>query len=237
MGKVFNFEGPVFTFLSRLADLFWLNLLFIICSLPIVTIGASTTAMYYVTLKMAKDEEGYITKSFFKSFVQNFKQATIIWLIYLVLSAVLVIDLRIANGGSLAGFFDSNAVSNVVIVSVSLMGVLLLITATYVFPILAKFDNTVKNTIKNAFFISIRHLPYTFVMIVLAAVPYVLMWFSPAAYLLIFIMFALLAYINSGFFNKIFVNYMPKEDDESKELISEETLLEGTNGKVGEEIQ
>ena len=71
MGKVFNFEGPVFSFLSRLADLFWLNLLFVICSIPVITIGASSTALYYVTLKMAKDEEGYITRSFFKSFKEN----------------------------------------------------------------------------------------------------------------------------------------------------------------------
>lgn len=223
MGRIFNFEGPVFSFLSRLADLFWLNLLFIVCSIPIVTIGASTTAMYYVTLKMAKNEEGYITQSFFKSFKQNFKQSTVIWLIYLVVSVVLVLDLRIANGGSLAGIFDSNAVSNVVIVSVSLMGVLLLMTETYVFPILAQFDNTVKNTIKNAFFISIRHLPYTFLMLVLAAIPVVLMWFTPAAFLLIFIIFALVAYINSTFFTKIFANYMPKESTEEE---NEDKLLE-----------
>lgn len=223
MGRIFNFEGPVFSFLSRLADLFWLNLLFIVCSIPIVTIGASITAMYYVTLKMAKNEEGYITQSFFKSFKQNFKQSTVIWLIYLVVSVVLVLDLRIANGGSLAGIFDSNAVSNVVIVSVSLMGVLLLMTETYVFPILAQFDNTVKNTIKNAFFISIRHLPYTFLMLVLAAIPVVLMWFTPAAFLLIFIIFALVAYINSTFFTKIFANYMPKESTEEE---NEDKLLE-----------
>ena len=60
MSRAFNFEGPVFTFLSRLADLFWLNLLFIVCCIPVITIGAATTALYYVTLKMAKDEEGYI---------------------------------------------------------------------------------------------------------------------------------------------------------------------------------
>ena len=235
MRNVFNFEGPVFTFLSRLADLFWLNLLFIICSLPIVTIGASKTALYYVTLKMAKDEEGYITKSFFKSFKDNFLQATAIWLIYLVIIVVLVVDLRIANGGSLVDILNSDTISNVVIISVSLMGVLLLITETYVFPILARFYNTVFNTVKNALLISIRHLPYTLFMIAISIVPYVLMWFSPTAYLLIFIMFALVAYINSKFFVKIFVNYMPKEEGEDK--VEEGTLLEETDGEVGEEIQ
>ena len=222
MGKIFNIDGPIFKVLSRFADLFWLNLLFIVCSLPIVTIGASTTAMYYVTLKMAKDEEGYITKSFFKSFAQNFKQATGIWLIYLVVGFVLVLDLRVANGGSLVNVLNSGTINNIVIVSACLMGVLLIITQMYIFPILAQFDNTVKNTFKNSFFISIRHLPYTLLMLVIAAIPIVLMWFDPAAYILLFIVFSLVAYINSKFFNKIFANYMPKEESEE----SEEVLLE-----------
>ena len=83
MSRVFNYEGPVFTSLSRLADLFWLNLLYIICCIPLVTVGAASTALYYVTLKMAKDEEGYITRSYFKSFKDNFVQATAIWLLWI----------------------------------------------------------------------------------------------------------------------------------------------------------
>ena len=73
MSRIFDVEGPLFSGLSRLADLFWLNVLFIVCSIPIFTIGASATALYYVTLKMVKNEECYITKSFFRSFKQNFR--------------------------------------------------------------------------------------------------------------------------------------------------------------------
>ena len=78
MGRFFNMDSPVMNFLGRVADLVWLNILYIICCLPIFTIGAATSALYYVTMKMVADEEGYITKSFFKSFKDNFKQATII---------------------------------------------------------------------------------------------------------------------------------------------------------------
>lgn len=70
--------------MGRAADLMILNIVFIICCLPIVTIGASLTALHYVTLKMVRNEESYIVKSFFKSFKQNFKQATIINLIMLL---------------------------------------------------------------------------------------------------------------------------------------------------------
>ena len=213
MNKVFNFEGPVFTFLSRLADLFWLNLLYILCCLPVITAGAATTALFYVTLKMAKDEEGYITRSFFKSFKDNFIQATLIWAVFLVVFVIMFLDFRIANGGSMAEVLSDSVVSDVVIVAVIVMAIVILMTLTYVFPLLAQFDNTVVNTVKNAFLISIRHLPYTFLMLLISAIPVALIWFSPALLLLVLIMFSATAYINSKFYNRIFALYMPKEED------------------------
>lgn len=215
MSRAFNFEGPVFTFLSRLADLFWLNLLFIVCCIPVITIGAATTALYYVTLKMAKDEEGYITRSYFKSFKENFKQATVIWIGFLVVGMIMITDLRIVNGGYTAEILSSPALGSVIMVAVFLMGIVILMVGTYIFPILAQFDNTIKNTAKNAFLISIRHLPYTIAMLVITAIPVVLIWFFPALFILVLIMFSATAYFNSKLFNKIFVLYMPKEDSSS----------------------
>ncbi len=215
MSRAFNFEGPVFTFLSRLADLFWLNLLFIVCCIPVITIGAATTALYYVTLKMAKDEEGYITRSYFKSFKENFKQATVIWIGFLVVGMIMITDLRIVNGGNTAEILGSPALGNVIMVAVFLMGIVILMVGTYIFPILAQFDNTITNTAKNAFLISIRHLPYTIAMLVITAIPVVLIWFFPALFILVLIMFSATAYFNSKLFNKIFVLYMPKEDSSS----------------------
>ncbi len=215
MSRAFNFEGPVFTFLSRLADLFWLNLLFIVCCIPVITIGAATTALYYVTLKMAKDEEGYITRSYFKSFKENFKQATVIWIGFLVVGMIMITDLRIVNGGNTAEILSIPALGNVIMVAVFLMGIVILMVGTYIFPILAQFDNTIKNTAKNAFLISIRHLPYTIAMLVITAIPVVLIWFFPALFILVLIMFSATAYFNSKLFNKIFVLYMPKEDSSS----------------------
>ena len=98
MGGFFSVEGPLFSGLGRLADLFWLNILFIVCSLPIFTIGASTTALYYVTLKMVKNEEGHITKSFFRAFKENFRQSTLIWLMVMLVGALLFGDYLIMNG-------------------------------------------------------------------------------------------------------------------------------------------
>ena len=211
MGRTFNFEGPVFSSLSRLADLFWLNLLFVLCCIPVITVGAASTALYYVTLKMVKDEEGYITRSYFKAFKDNFVQATIIWILFLVVTVVMFLDFRIANGNNIAELFNSAAVSNIVIVAVGVMLIVVVMTLTYVFALLARFDNTVMNTIKNAFLISVRHLPYTFLMIIISVIPVVLIWFFPVLLILLLIMFSGVAYINSRYLSKIFLLYMPEE--------------------------
>ena len=104
MDRLFNMDNKFFTVMGRVADLIMLNVVFLICCLPIVTIGASLTALHYVTLKMARNEESYIIRSFFKSFKQNFKQATVINLIMLAVAAILYMDLRIVGniGGTMS---------------------------------------------------------------------------------------------------------------------------------------
>lgn len=217
MRRVFDFEGPIFSFFSRFADLIWLNVLYIVCCLPIITIGAATTAMHYVTLKMVKDEESYITKMFFKSFISNFKQATVIWLLYMVVIFIMISDFMITYGGSFDALINIKNMSNVVLVVVAAVAVVIVITLTYVFPLLAQFDNTVMNTIKNSFIIGVRHLPYTILMVIIALVPFVIMYYAPPAILLILIVFSCIAYTNSNFYKKIFERYMPKEENDNVE--------------------
>ena len=162
MSNFFNMDNGLFRALGKLADLMLLNILFRGCSLPIFTIGASFTAMYYVTLKLAENEEGYIARGFLKSFKQNFKQATIIWLILLFFGIVLVLDLLILKDST--GSFVT--VLRVVITATMIIYALILL---YVFPILARFYNSVKDTFKNAFIMAVVNLPRTFVMLVICA--------------------------------------------------------------------
>ena len=92
MGRFFSMDNKFFTFMNKVADLCILNIICLVCCIPIVTAGASITAMYYVTLKMVRNEEAYIVRSFFKSFKDNFKQATIINLIMIAVGAVLYLE-------------------------------------------------------------------------------------------------------------------------------------------------
>lgn len=215
MRRVFDFEGPFFQFFSRAADLMWLNLLFLVCSIPIVTIGASLTAMNYVALKMVKDEDSHITRSFFKSFKQNFLQATGIWLLLLLVGFVVLSDYRIVTNPAYSQIITSAAIKNVIMVASMVMGIIYAFILVYVFPILAKFDNSIKNTIKNAFIMSIRHLPQTVLLVIIPVIPMVLMYFSAALIILVLFVFALVAYISAKIFDKIFVFYIPSEENSS----------------------
>lgn len=202
MGKVFDLDNPVFRTISKLVDLIWLNIIFVIFSLPVVTIGASVTAMMSVTMKMARDREGYMWQGFWKSFKQNFKQSTIIWIIMILVATVIGTDIYF--------FYSSTAAYAKVFLALMLgLSVLLLCMAIYIFPLLAQFENTIKQTAKNALLMAIRHLPWTILLLAILAVCAVLIWLFLG--IAIFFGFGLTAFICAFIFNHIFVRYIPEE--------------------------
>lgn len=214
MSRFFNMESPIFVFLSRMADLMILNVVFLITCIPIVTIGAAWSSLYYVTLKMVRNEESYIVRSYFKSFKQNFKQSTLMWIIVLILGFLLYMDLRIMT------VMESSAGSNVIRIGIYMLGLVGIFVLQYLFPLVAKFFNSTKNMFRNAFLMAIRHLPQTVVMAVISAGSVILTFLNgwTLTYgLLIWIMvgFALVAMANSWFLVRIFDNYVPKEEESS----------------------
>ena len=217
MGKIFDLDGPFLNVLNKIADIFILNMLLIVCSLPIFTFGAAYTAVYYVTLKMVKNEDSYIVKSFFKSFKQNFRQATIIWLIILAIGFIVIMDLKIMNGDFSQAMMSAEGISKALSVLFMAAGIIYTFTIVYVFPVLSRFDNTIKNTFRNALFMSISHFPYTIAIILITFVPMVIMYFIPRTLIVVCISFGLSAYCNSYLFVKIFKKYMPEEHITSDE--------------------
>lgn len=162
MTDLFNADGPVLQFVNKIVYSVYLNILWFVCCIPIVTIGASTTALFYVTLKMAKNEEGNITKSFFHSFKDNLKQGTKIWLILLSLGIILGIDGYVLYHIRFENIFWTLCMA-VFFVAAAAYAIVLM----YIFPLLARFDNTVGAMFKNALFIGIRFLFCTVLMAVI----------------------------------------------------------------------
>ena len=156
--RFFSYDSKFGQLFLKLSYGCCLNVMWLICCLPIVTIGASTTALYYTSFKIAKDEGSYITTMFFRSFKQNFKQATIIWLIMLVAGLVIVADaillyrLRATSTGTIA------VIWTLLLACIFACMIVYAIVLAYIFPLLSIASNTTVNMFKNAFLIGTHYL-------------------------------------------------------------------------------
>ena len=162
MSNLFNIDGPVLQFINKIVYSVYLNILWFICCIPVITIGASTTALFYVTLKISKDEEGSITKAFFHSFKENLRQGTAIWLILLAFGIILGIDGYVLYHMRFENVFWTLCTA-VFCVAAAAYAIILM----YIFPLLARFDNTIGAMFKNALFIGVRFLFCTALMAVI----------------------------------------------------------------------
>ena len=202
-------DSPLMRFLTKIADLMVLNILFCVTSIPLFTIGASWTALYSVTLKMVRDEEGSIFRSYFQSFRQNFRQATLLWLGVLAVLTLMVLDIRALNG------MTEGMVPGLLRVGVELLAILGIMVLQYLFPSLARFEASLADTLKNACILAIANLPRTALMTA-AAVGAAWITLINNTTIAIGLMvwpligFALMAFGNSGILRKIFDGCLPK---------------------------
>ena len=179
--KFFSYESKFSQLLLKLCYACYLNLLWFVCSLPIVTIGASTTALYYCCLKIVRDQDNHIGAMFFRAFRNNFKQATVLWLILLGAGLFLAGDgyilyhLRQNTEGTLAVLWT------LILAVVIAAAVVYVIVLEYVFPLLASVSDSNRAMLKNSFLIGTHYL---FATILVFAVHFamffvVVAWFTP----------------------------------------------------------
>lgn len=159
MRNLFNPEGRVMLFFTKLSYSAYLNVLWLLCCLPVITVGASTTALFYVTHKVAKNEEGNITSAFFRAFRQNFRKATVIWLILLVSGTVLALDGYVLYHMRFENIFWT-LIAAVFLVALAAYAIILM----YIFPLLARFENTIKAMFLNSIMLGMRFLLCTAAM-------------------------------------------------------------------------
>lgn len=195
-------ESRLVRVLDVFGNIFALNVLFVICSIPVITIGASTAALYSVTLKLVKKEEGPIIKSYFKAFKSNFKAATITWV--LVLIAVIVIFVEYLFGCNV----ESSLGTFYLILSI-VEAVLLAFTLPFLFPLIARYDNTIFNTIKNAFLLSVSSFGSWLKIFLAWFAPVFLSVWNPEIFLLtwylwLFLIIGIISYGTSFTIHKVF---------------------------------
>lgn len=202
MTHLFSPESGLTKSLTFIADLMLLNLLYMICCIPIVTAGAASAALYSVTLKLVRGTESGIVKPFFTAFRENFRNATLSFLLFALISVLVYLGIRIIylNPETFPSFF---------MVVYGIIFFLLQITAAWTWPLLAKFSNTLTGTLKNALLLGFAHPFVSLAAVVLnllipglaLLIPY---WFLLLSAVWILFGFSGIASINSLMFNRVF---------------------------------
>ena len=219
--KFFSYESKFSQLLLKLCYSCYLNLLWFVCSIPIFTIGASTTALYYASLKLVRGVENHIGRQFFHSFKENFKQATVLWLILLGIGLFLGADgyivyhLRASSTGTVAVLWT------LIMALLIAAGVVYVIVLTHIFPLLASFSNTNLAMLKNSFLIGTHYL---FATIMVFAVHFA-MFFAVVALFTPLIVFGegLCALISAWLLNHVLIAVAGTPEEKEEEEQEEET--------------
>ena len=211
---IFNYDNPVWRFIGKLGDLIILNILWIVCSIPVFTAGASTTAVYYVTLKLVRDEDDSTIRSFFRSFKSNFKQAALAALILTGVVLFLGLDCYI-----MYQFAAQGQKSGVLYVVFLVLIVLVVMLAVYLFAYMARFENSLGQSFKNAALIAVANLPWSLLLLVLLAASAFGLWMLPWLMILLPAVYILVA---NFILERIFRKYMSAEDLEAEQERNQE---------------
>ncbi len=257
MSKLFDLDSPLMRILNKVADLMILNvatllfcvpglfsgyvalqiymsegvinlpaiLMFVVLSIPI---GSALTGMHFVLLKMVRGDEAYIIKDFWKSFKLNFKQASVIWLIFEVAGFLLIADYKIYMG--------SDTFPKIMLIMTGVVAIVIFIIYIYVFPVLSRFSNTIANTIKNSFLMSVLGLPRTLGMILITGASFALPVLGATLIYRIFPLYILFGLSLPGFlcallYSPLFKRFEPEVKDEK--MSTEEELLEAARAIQG----
>lgn len=203
MGGIFSIDSPLMQGLSKILDCIFLSILWVVFSLPLITFGASTSALYYTANKTIRNSRGYVWQQFWRGFKSSFKQSTILWLIFLLIIFLLYNDIQIV------GLLGSGNLAFAAKVFFTVLMVVLGMVVMYIFPYVARFSAPLKSVAKNCAFMMVRHLPWSFLALLVIAVTAFIMWLIPIT---IFFMPTLGALVMTLILERIFVRYMSEED-------------------------
>ena len=205
--NIFSSDGWFSRIFGTIGDIIIVNFLFLICSIPIVTIGASMSAMYYTLLKKQRTGEyGGIFKTFFKGFKDNFKQSTGAWLIFLFCTFAFSLDFNLFGKG---GPQENKAIYY----SCMIFFILTCFIAIYLFPVISAFENNLKDLILQSIFLAAKNFIFTIIIMILYTLPVYFLLSNPQVFMVgIFILitcgFGLIAYLSSFMFIKAFSPYL-----------------------------
>lgn len=207
--KFFDIDNPIMRFLTVAFDLMALNLLTLALCIPVVTAVPALIALHYVVLKMARKEDAYIVKPFFKSFKENFKQGTVIGLIYIAAIVILYMDYNIVFVSDIG----MPSAFRVILVVVTVIVALLFI---WVIPLQSHFVNTIKGTFRNSVLMALGNFPRTLLMALIWLIPVGVAYISTMLWPLVFLYgLSLPAYLCAKVYSPAFERFEPEKEEET----------------------
>lgn len=202
--NIFGVDSGLMRAVSKFTDCIILSIMFIISCIPIITIGTALSAIYHASFKAIRQDRGYVIRDYMETFRDNFKKTTPVWLVVMVIGAVIVLDIYAV--GVYVPKESPLSVFSAVFFAVFIMW---FVWVSYLFPYMSRFENTGKQSMKNAALMALAHLPSTILMLILAAVVAVMMYI---AIFTIFIFPAFHAMIQSFILERVFRKYMGEEE-------------------------
>ena len=212
--RIFNIDSGFNRALGKIADMVILSICWLVCCLPVVTVGAATSALYYASMKNHLGE-GTIIRNFFRAFVRDFKQSLLLELIVVAVAGVLIVDLYVLPQIDI----PLGGLVQVVLAVVAVLGIAML---SYLFPLVARYENTMVQRFQNAVFMSLMNFHYTLLIVAINCAPLLLLvlmtdLFLSIIPLLVLIWPGMCAMINSKFFLKIFKQYESEQTEQAQE--------------------
>lgn len=214
MRSFFSQDSWFMASLSRMTDLILLNLLFVLCSIPVVTLGPAAAAMYTLLFRMGTERESGIVRPFFAAFRENLKQGLVLWVGELALAGAIGFDISL--------FFHMTGAVRYVYILILCLAIAGLLASGYLFPLISLFRNSNLKTVGCAVALSIANLPRSFLIMLLNLVPVLTLVLAPmmffqAAILWVVIYFAFAAYLNSLLLKKVFAPFLEAAGQENSE--------------------
>jgi uncharacterized membrane protein YesL len=211
MNKLFRYDSPFMQKMAKIGNLAMLNILYLVCCLPIFTIGAATAAMHAVVYQYILNEDDEVLRPFFKAFRLNFKQATALWLPTAVLIVLLALDAYFL-------YTSASGWEKLLWIPFAVVFILFSMLMTYAFPMIARYETDLRSIIKNSFLLFIMDFIKSVGMLVLDLVPWVMWFLFPDVYfqsLLLMILYGAtaIAYWNDRVMLKIFERRQAKPEE------------------------
>lgn len=192
-----NSDSFIFRIGNKVFDVIVVSLLWFVCCIPVITAGASTTALYDTVFRNIRQNRGYCYKGFFKCFKDNFKNTVQASIIFAILTVVSMWDISLAlSGGSVISGYQ---------ITFFILWILAMTWAIWTFALTARFENNWKNTLKNGLLMFFAHLPVTLGMAVIFALSAMLVWDIPVLIVVLPVGGMLL---NSFMLEKVFKRYI-----------------------------